>query len=245
MKKDINKKALKKVLIFLSAFVILLTINFLVWHFLPNTSVFDGTTVMGLAFLAMVPCFLADVLMPVVANIKFIPRYPLDGGRMHKDGQRVLGPGKSWNGLIGGTLLGFLVSALIAYFVYPAITDLVYANFADGETVLVYITKEDILGFVDVTKNPLKFYSGLFFLSLSAPIGDMIGSYYKRRKQVQQGDVFLFWDQNDFIIFGSIIAMFFFPFEWFHVVILLLITPVLTIGFSWLAFAIGKKDVPW
>ena len=39
---------------------------------------------------------------------KWLPKtgygpWPIDGGRLHKDGNRLLGDGKTWNGLIGGS----------------------------------------------------------------------------------------------------------------------------------------------
>ena len=41
-----------------------------------------------------------------------IPVFTIDGGRVMSDGNRVLGDGKTWNGLIGGTIGGGLLGIL-------------------------------------------------------------------------------------------------------------------------------------
>ena len=49
---------------------------------------------------------------------KWLPKtgygpWPIDGGRVHKDGNRILGDGKTWNGLIGGSLTSGLLCYLM------------------------------------------------------------------------------------------------------------------------------------
>ena len=49
---------------------------------------------------------------------KWFPRtglgpWPIDGGRMHPDGNRWLGDGKTWNGLIGGSLTSGVLAVLM------------------------------------------------------------------------------------------------------------------------------------
>ena len=201
--------------------------------------------ILGLAFFGLVPSFLTNAMMPLVANFKWIKRYPMDGGRMHKDGQRILGEGKSWNGFIGGTIVGFILSVLLSSQIYPWIAAVTIENFADGESVLQFVTEDNILFFVESTKNPVMFYLGQFLLCLGAPVGDVIGSYYKRRKNHKRGEVFLFWDQNDFIICSILIALPFFPLEYYYIIFLLLITPLITLTANFLGYQIGKKEVPY
>ena len=50
---------------------------------------------------------------------KWLPKtgygpWPIDGGKVWKDGERLLGDGKTWNGLIGGSLTSGLLCMLIS-----------------------------------------------------------------------------------------------------------------------------------
>ena len=47
-----------------------------------------------------------------IPDLTGIPVFIIDGGRVMSDGNRVLGDGKTWNGLIGGTVGGGLLGAL-------------------------------------------------------------------------------------------------------------------------------------
>ena len=49
---------------------------------------------------------------------KWLPKtgygpWPIDGGKTMKDGNRILGDGKTWNGLIGGSLTSGLLCVII------------------------------------------------------------------------------------------------------------------------------------
>ena len=83
------------------------------------------------------------------------------------------------------------------------------------------------------------------FIALGSPIGDLIGSFFKRRASKGRGEVFLFWDQNDFILVSAAIALIWFPLNWFYWLFLVLFTPLLTAMANWVGFQMGKKDVPW
>src|SRR6185295_6776395 len=71
----------------------------------------------GLLF--FLPAYVSNMSPLLVARV--IPKWnaPIDGGRMAKDGQRVLGKGKTWRGLVGGTVLG-AVTALVVAWLVPA-----------------------------------------------------------------------------------------------------------------------------
>ena len=47
-----------------------------------------------------------------IPDLTGIPVKPIDGGKIHSDGNRILGDGKTWNGLIGGTIGGGLLGML-------------------------------------------------------------------------------------------------------------------------------------
>jgi hypothetical protein len=48
-----------------------------------------------------------------IPDLTGIPVFTIDGGAVMSDGNRVLGDGKTWNGLIGGTIGGGLLGILL------------------------------------------------------------------------------------------------------------------------------------
>jgi CDP-2,3-bis-(O-geranylgeranyl)-sn-glycerol synthase len=240
---NVSQENWRKVWVFTLVSVILLGLFILGWIAIYSLS--DFLTMFLIAFLEFSPAFISNGLMPLLANIKGIPRFPLDGGRTHKDGQRVLGEGKSWNGLILGTIGSFLLGILIAHFIYPFVEDITIQNFADGVTTLKYITQDEILFIMRIWKNPAIFYPGLFLMCLGAPIGDLLGSYVKRRRGMSRGDLFLFWDQDDFLIGSILLSFWAFPIPWYQIIVLLLFTPLTTTLANIFAYYIEKKTVPY
>ena len=53
---------------------------------------------------------------PVVASKFFGQGTPIDGGRYWKDGRRLLGDGKTWEGFLAGTLTGILTGLILGLF---------------------------------------------------------------------------------------------------------------------------------
>jgi CDP-2,3-bis-(O-geranylgeranyl)-sn-glycerol synthase len=108
--------------------------------------------------------------------------HPLDLNKKFFDGQRILGDGKT----IEGTAFGFLVG--IIYF--------------------------SIFLFVDKSLNILHLYhsylEGLLIVS-GALIGDIIGSFVKRRLKMKQGDMLPVFDQVGFVVFAYVFYLFVFP----------------------------------
>ena len=61
--------------------------------------------------LIMSPAYLANTIAVLTGG-----KYPIDQGKLHSDGNRILGDGKTWSGLIGGTIGGMIVGyGLIAF----------------------------------------------------------------------------------------------------------------------------------
>ena len=105
---------------------------------------------------------------------KWLPKtgygpWPIDGGKIHKDGNRILGDGKTWNGLIGGSVTSGLLCVIMVsipenwIFISPV-------NDSSG-----WAANAFLLG---------------TFLGFTSLIGDSTGSYFKRRKGMKrEGDV--------------------------------------------------------
>jgi CDP-2,3-bis-(O-geranylgeranyl)-sn-glycerol synthase len=105
-----------------------------------------------------------------------------------------------------------------------------------------------------------KFPSGFIALviriilcSYGAVVGDLIGSFCKRRLDIASGQPFWIMDQLDFaviaLIFVSIPALFFPDLFWIPdlniIIFLIILTPSVSIIANTIAYLIGLKDVPW
>lgn len=162
-------------------------------------------------------------------------RYPIDQGKISSDGNRILGDGKTWSGLLGGTLGGIIFGILL--------------DAADSRMALEHLTGEEyeksLWG-----SNPILVF---FLLSFGALLGDMTASFYKRRQNLQRGDKFALLDMYDFI-FMSLLLCFIFERDWLLSWILdgsvplftiLVLTPFLHRGVNIIGYKIGVKNEPW
>ena len=57
-----------------------------------------------IVLLIMSPAYLANTIAVLTGG-----KYPIDQEKLHSDGNRILGDGKTWSGLIGGTIGGMIV----------------------------------------------------------------------------------------------------------------------------------------
>jgi CDP-2,3-bis-(O-geranylgeranyl)-sn-glycerol synthase len=221
-------------------FVVIITASLLIYTLIWSLvySISDAIAIMGLSFLILVPAFVTNGMMVIAGTLK-IKRFPIDNGKTFKDGERIFGEGKSWNGFIGGWISGFLISAAICWFFFLKIQEAeIYSGFK-------FIDQAYITNFISAALNPTTYWLSQCFIALGSPVGDLIGSFFKRRKKVKRGEVYLFWDQNDFVIVSSLIACIWYPYDWYFWIFVLLITPILTALANWVGYLIGKKDVPW
>ena len=234
---NIRPEDIRKEKIFVVIITVLLAIYFLIWSLIYT--IFDALAIMGLAFFILVPAFITNGMMVIVGKMKNIKRFPIDNGKFLRDGERIFGEGKSWNGFIGGWITGFLISASICWFFFIKIQE------AELYSIFKFVTEPYIMNFISAGINPTTYWLSQGFIALGSPVGDLIGSFFKRRKKVKRGEVYLFWDQNDFIIVSSLIACIWFPYNWYFWIFVLLITPLLTALANWVGYLMGKKDVPW
>ena len=162
-------------------------------------------------------------------------RYPIDQGKISSDGNRILGDGKTWSGLLGGTLGGIIFGILL--------------DAGDSRMALEHLTGEEY-GKSLWGSNPILVF---FLLSFGALLGDMTASFYKRRQNLQRGDKFALLDMYDFI-FMSLLLCFIFERDWLLSWILdgsvplftiLVLTPFLHRGVNIIGYKIGVKNEPW
>lgn len=194
----------------------------------------------GLLF--FLPAYVANMSPLLVARV--IPRWnaPIDGGRMAKDGRRVLGAGKTWRGLVGGAATGALTALVVAWLVPPAGHPGFFAGWDYGRG-----------------QGSSWLAIGLFgaLLGFFALVGDAVKSYFKRRRGKVGGAPWVPFDQLDFVVFGLAAA---FAFQWllapgwvWHALtgdwLVLGTIVILTPGLHFLVNVIGYwlrlKEVPW
>ncbi len=145
------------------------------------------------------------------APVVFKGKTPIDGGRYFLDGRRILGDGKTWEGLAAGILAGSATAVVLALVL--------------GEPYLA------ILGLV---------------ASVLALLGDIAGSFVKRRLGIERGKPAPVLDQLDFYAaatLGLYLAGADLSSE--AVLGLAFITLALHKTTNHLAYKLGLKDVPW
>jgi CDP-2,3-bis-(O-geranylgeranyl)-sn-glycerol synthase len=157
---------------------------------------------------------------------------PIDFGRKMKDGNRIFGDGKTWRGLIGGILLSMGLGVL--------------------QWRLAWELGEPEWSWTE------GFYPTLliiFIMALGAMLGDLTGSYIKRRKKKDQGAKFPVLDQYDFFIM-AVLLLLILQFDWFVAnfiedeyligfIGIIIVIPLLHRGLNIIGYKLGKKDVPW
>lgn len=181
--------------------------------------VFDIYTLVEVIWLIL-PAFAANGLAPLAGKLK--KAHPIDGGRKLEK-ERVFGNGKTWEGLGIGVLLAVIVS-VIEMLAYP------YLPWGISPVELNIIMMGPVLGFL---------------LGLGAMIGDLGGSFIKRRFRLPRGQPAPLLDQEDFLVGALIFASFVVSISLGWWILLLVITPVI----HWIANIIGYiirvKREPW
>lgn len=147
---------------------------------------------------------------------------PIDGGRKFRD-KPIFGKGKTWEGLMLGVVIATLVGTL-QMFVFP------FLPWNWSPVSLDIVQMSPFMGFV---------------IGLGAMLGDMGGSFAKRRMGIERGKPVPLLDQLDFITGMFIFLGFVTLVKWEWVVILFILTPVLHLGGNKIAYVLKIKKVPY
>lgn len=200
------------------------------------------------------PGFLANTFAMMWG--KWLPKtgygpWPIDGGRNWRDGNRLLGDGKTWNGLIGGSLTSGLLCVLIVAIMGDApnssnIQSAIFAHPLTGyEGSWFDIGPPYIAAFILGT-----------FLGFACLVGDSTGSFFKRRRGMKrEGNISSKAPLLDTLPFAIMV------FLWgqlflgdsllsqkeliFPMIIMVIFTPILHRSFNLIGYYIGWKDVPY
>lgn len=168
--------------------------------------VFDIYTIVAAVWLIL-PAYAANGLAPL-----FRGKHPMDGGRKLEK-HFILGPGKTWEGFIGGTVVAIII-AIIMQVAQP------YLPWGISAVPLNIIPMTAQLGFL---------------LGFGAMAGDAGGSFIKRRFDIGRGKPAPLLDQLDFLVGAMIFAMILVNIEIGWWIILLIMTPII----HWISCIIG------
>ncbi len=243
-----------KILIFV---IIILIINMGFALFISYIwSVLDYLVILGISLLTTSPAFFANGGMTFTGGGK-----PIDKGKNFIDGKRIFGDGKTWSGLIGGILSGIFIGFVFTLLFIPVRN---FANYVVDlfSWELVYLQYSEVMSFVHPAYLEIVTIFGiqrvpsiqigfiimgfrLVLLAAAAPVGDLVGSFFKRRLGKDRGEILLFLDQIDFIVFTLLVVYPIFPLRWYYIVTLILTTPLIALSANYIIYRLGKKGVPW
>jgi len=214
----------------------------------------DWIAILIFSLLFIVPAYISNASMVITGGGK-----PIDGGKNFRDGRRIFGDHKTWNGLLKGPLyLGIPISIgifLLFLTLWSIILPIIEAANAEGQYIIYNDPKIFEYYFIG-GPFPIGFFCLLVRITLcayGAGIGDLIGSFLKRRFDIESGAPFWVVDQIDFaifaIIFTSLPALFFPKFFWipdiYIIIFLIILTPSVSVIGNNVAYLIGLKEVPW
>jgi CDP-2,3-bis-(O-geranylgeranyl)-sn-glycerol synthase len=157
---------------------------------------------------------------------------PVDFGRKFNDGRRIFGDGKTWYGLLGGSLAGIAFGfgqILGSGIQYPK------HHWGYGPEPNAYLIA--------------------ILIPVGALFGDLLGSFIKRRMGRSRGQQVVLLDIYDLVL-GVFILLLIFQFNWFYqtfldgyriiaLITVLILTPLLHRFTNIIGYKLGKKKEPW
>lgn len=170
-------------------------------------------------------CFILPAYFSNGGGLVFGGGLPVDFGKSDSKGNRWIGDGVTWRGLIGGTIIGIITGAVQGYFGPQIIAEF-------GDYIITPI----------ITNVPEGILIG-FLLGFGALLGDAIGSFLKRRLGIGRGKPAPILDQLDFLIVALILVSFVVKLNWLFVVIAIVMTLVIHLIANTGAYLLGMKDV--
>lgn len=185
----------------------------------------------------LLPAYVANMSPVLLARMLPTLSAPIDGGRRAADGERLLGDGKTWRGLIGGTLLGGITGVL-----------------ASAVWIRWHPPFGDTFDAASGPFTPLLLGLGLGFGALA---GDSVKSYFKRRTGRGRGASWPGFDQLDFVagalLVGALAAWAAGSWAWYEssflrpeiLLVLVLATPVLHLLVNVAGYWLKLKKEPW
>lgn len=173
----------------------------------------------------LLPAAVANAAPVFAAKIPMFSKLdaPIDGGRkLH--GHDLLGPHKTWRGIIAGIIL----ATLVLWIQQVLVANYGWATYvADG---------------VDYAALPTLILGPLF--AIGALGGDAIESFFKRRMNIRSGGSWVPFDQLDYIIGSVLVTLFFVILTPMQYVWIFVVWFVMHLLVSYIGYKLGLKDEP-
>lgn len=189
-----------------------------------------------------------------IPDLTGIPVFTIDRGKSLSDGNRILGDGKTWNGLVGGTVGGGLLGVLTHSIAKGNLVE--SAPFLDPLSTYGTSSAEisDAWFYVG-GESMTAFFMGCV-LGFGCMVGDSAGSFVKRRQgHKREGNVSSEAPLLDTLPFAASAFLFGQVFLSPSLVgsselllgmaILLVVTPILHRSFNIIGYRLGLKSVPY
>ncbi|MDD1774929.1 MAG: CDP-2,3-bis-(O-geranylgeranyl)-sn-glycerol synthase [Methanobacterium sp.] len=188
-------------------------------------SIISFLSLLAYALYFMLPAYLANV-----SALAFGGGTPVDFQINFRDGRRLLGDGVTWRGTIVGIIIGTIIAALqgIVFLYYGDIFLLI-----PGWTTIAGIIPSSLGEWV------------LLGLALSggALVGDAVGSFIKRRINLERGRPAPFMDQLDFVVGALVFASLVVTIPFNIILLILIFTAILHLAANSIAYLLGLKNV--
>ncbi|MDD6048360.1 MAG: CDP-2,3-bis-(O-geranylgeranyl)-sn-glycerol synthase [Methanobrevibacter ruminantium] len=171
----------------------------------------------------MLPAYVANL-----SGLAFGGGTPVDGGKECKDGRRLIGNGVTWKGFINGTILGTIVGGILG---------IIGSFYGDLNVLTSGVIALPVYGSI---------IGGLtlgFLMAFGALLGDLVGSFIKRRMGLQSGEPAPIMDQLDFVAGALILSLLVVKISWEFFIIIAVLTLILHLGSNMIAYLLGIKDV--
>lgn len=148
---------------------------------------------------------------------------PIDGGKTWR-GHDLLGPHKTWRGIIAG----IIVSTLILWLQVVLAGQFEWARYLSGD--------------VDYSQLPTLILGPLF--AIGALGGDAVESFFKRQRNIKSGGAWVPFDQLDYIIGSIIVSLFFVILSPLQYLLIIAVWFLMHLLASYLGYKLGLKKDP-
>jgi len=173
----------------------------------------------------LLPAAAANMIPIFAAAIPALKKYdaPIDGGKTWR-GHELLGPHKTWRGII----FGIIIATFVLW-----VQQLLAANF---------VWTQFVTDGVDYATLPVLILGPLF--AIGALGGDAIESFFKRQRNIKSGGSWVPFDQLDYIIGSVLVSLFFVILTPAQYVWIFIIWFVMHLLASYIGYRLGLKKDP-
>jgi CDP-2,3-bis-(O-geranylgeranyl)-sn-glycerol synthase len=178
-----------------------------------------------LAIWLLLPAAAANAIPVFAAAIPGLKQLdaPIDGGKTFR-GHALLGPHKTWRGIIAG----IIIATLVLWLQQILVTQFDWARFMAGG--------------INYAALPTLILGPLF--AIGALGGDAIESFFKRQQNIKSGGTWIPFDQIDYIIGSVIITLFFVILTPIQYIWIFIIWFILHVASTFIGYKLGLKKDP-